>query len=33
MNQIVDRFDNDSLLKLNADKYYKYPLILEALTL
>lgn len=33
MNQITDRFDNDSLLKLNATSYYKYPLILEALTL
>ena len=33
MNQIIDRFDNGSLLTLNATKYYKYPLILEALTL
>ena len=33
LNQRIDRFDNNSLLKLNADRYYKYPLILEALTL
>ena len=33
LNQRKDRFDNDSLIKLNATKFYNYPLILEALTL
>ena len=33
LNQRKDRFDNNSLLKLNSSKFYNYPLILEALTL
>ena len=33
LNQRKDRFDNESLIKLNASKYYNYPLILEALCL
>ena len=31
-SQMVDRFDNNSLLKLNTTKFYKYPLMLEELT-
>lgn len=33
LNQRKDRFDNESLIKLNASRFYNYPLILEALTL
>jgi hypothetical protein len=33
LNQRKDRFDNNSLINLNATKFYNYPLILEALTL
>lgn len=33
LNQRKDRFDNNSLLQLNATRFYNYPLILEALTL
>lgn len=33
LNQRKDRFDNESLMKLNSTKFYNYPLILEALTL
>ena len=31
LNQRKDRFDNESLIKLNATKFYNYPLTLEAL--
>ncbi len=31
--QIINRLDNNSLRELNATTFYKYPLILEALTL
>lgn len=31
-NQIIDRFDNNSLLKLNATKFYHHQLMLEELT-
>ena len=33
LNQRKDRFDNESLIKLNATKFYNYPLTLEALCL
>lgn len=33
LNQRKDRFDNESLIKLNASKFYNYPLTLEALCL
>lgn len=33
LNQRKDRFDNDSLIRLNASRFYNYPLTLEALTL
>ena len=33
LNQRKDRFDNNSLIQLNASRFYNYPLILEALTL
>lgn len=33
LNQRKDRFDNESLMKLNATKFYNYPLTLEALCL
>lgn len=33
LNQRKDRLDIDSLKKLNATRFYSYPLILEALTL
>ena len=32
-NQIVDRFDNNSLLKLNATKFYHHQLMLTELTM
>jgi hypothetical protein len=33
LNQRKDRFDNNSLIQLNASRFYNYPLMLEALTL
>lgn len=33
LNQRKDRFDNQSLVRLNATRFYNYPLTLEALTL
>jgi hypothetical protein len=33
LNQRRDRFDNNSLIRLNSSRFYNYPLILEALTL
>lgn len=33
LNQRKDRFDNNSLLRLNSTEFYHYPLTLEALTL
>ena len=33
LNQRKDRFDNESLIKLNASRFYNYPLTLEDLTL
>lgn len=32
-HQIVDRFDNNSLVRLNADRYYHHQLMLEELTM
>lgn len=32
-SQVVDRFDNNSLVRLNADRYYHHQLMLEELTM
>lgn len=32
-SQMVDRFDHNSLLKLNSTEFYEYPMMLEALTM
>ena len=32
-SQIIDRFDNNSLLTLNSTRFYEHPLMLEELTM